>query len=201
MSFTPEVGGTICSDRQTSGRQIPLRRFIVPFALIKHYVPGSLRRRAMRFTDEQRLGAMHLVQVLLRTRIALVHITPLGGCPSPVGGHQRRRLTLHCRPVFRTKQGRPETEAGRAGGTPCLLPADKPPTGLSFVHQRHARKRITFGDMASEHLVGDACRAAIHRHPGRCAPILRDQQYTNKDQRRLMVGSQQKARNRDFLGG
>ena len=34
----------------------------------------------------------------------------------------------------------------------------------------NARERITFGDMASEHIVGDARRAAIHQHPGRCAP-------------------------------
>src|ERR1700680_3448943 len=85
VSFTPEVGGTICSDRQASGRQIPLRRFIVPFALIKHYVPGSLRRRSMRFTDEQSLGAMPLVQVLLRTRIA------------PRSHHRVRRMPQPCR--------------------------------------------------------------------------------------------------------
>jgi hypothetical protein len=47
MSFAPEVGGTICNYRQAGGRQIPLRRVVVPLALIKHYVPNLLRRRAM----------------------------------------------------------------------------------------------------------------------------------------------------------
>ena len=99
----------------------------------------------MRFTDEQSLGAMHLVQVLLRSEPPLVHITALGGCPSPVGGHRRRRLMLHCRHVISRETRTTRDRSGRAGGTACRNIAGRYAAYRNQLRaRRRARERITF---------------------------------------------------------
>jgi hypothetical protein len=47
--------------------------------------------------------------------------------------------------------------------------------------------------MASEHIVGMRAGPPFTDILVAARVILRDQQYTNKDQRRLMVGSQEKS--------
>jgi hypothetical protein len=74
-----------------------------------------------------------------------------------------------------------------------MLPADMPPTGISFVpggtRESVSLSAIWPANISSGMRTGPPFTDILIA----ARLILRDQQYTNRDQRRLMVGSQEKS--------